>query len=103
MLYDVEFGLWVCGESWLAIKDSLTQRPSSQGWAPGVLLLCCSVWVMCFVSVSFVLGKEKGGGDGDIFLFFLQFLFWLVCYAKENGSAVETVVDVCHGSELKVE
>ena len=25
---------WVCGESWLAIKDSLTHRPSSQGWAP---------------------------------------------------------------------
>ena len=27
-------GTWVCGESWLAIKDSLTHRPSSQGWAP---------------------------------------------------------------------
>ena len=27
-------GTWVCGESWLAIKDSLTHRHSSQGWAP---------------------------------------------------------------------
>ena len=27
-------GTWVCGESWLAIKDSLTHRPSSQGWVP---------------------------------------------------------------------
>ena len=27
------WGTWVCGESWLAIKDSLTHRPSSQGWA----------------------------------------------------------------------
>ena len=35
-----EFGHWVCGESWLAIKDSLTHHPSSQGWAPGVLLSC---------------------------------------------------------------
>ena len=24
----------MCGESWLAIKDSLTHGPSSQGWAP---------------------------------------------------------------------
>ena len=35
-----QFGHWVCGESWLAIKDSLTHRPSSQGWAPDVLLSC---------------------------------------------------------------
>ena len=39
------------------LKDSLTHRPSSQGWAPGVLLficnaLCCFVWhchVMCYI------------------------------------------------------
>ena len=34
--------------SWLAIKDSLTHRPSSQGWAPGVLLSC---YVCVFVNV----------------------------------------------------
>ena len=28
----------MCGESWLAIKDSFTHRPSSQGWTPRVLL-----------------------------------------------------------------
>ena len=36
------------GESWHAIKDSLTHRPSSQGWAPGVLPLCVCV---CLVFV----------------------------------------------------
>ena len=30
----------MCEESWHAIKGSLTHRPSSQGWAPGVLPLC---------------------------------------------------------------
>ena len=29
----MRFGHWVCGESW---HGSLTHRPSSQGWAPGV-------------------------------------------------------------------
>ena len=36
----------MCGESWLAIKDSLTHRPSSQGWAPSVLLSCHVVSVV---------------------------------------------------------
>ena len=26
-------GARTCGESWLTVKDSLTHRPSSQGWA----------------------------------------------------------------------
>ena len=36
----------MCGESWLAIKDSLTHRPSSQGWAPDAQfhLSLCLVW-----------------------------------------------------------
>ena len=46
---DVEFGYWVCGESWL---DSLTHRPSSQGWAPSVLLSC---HVMCICVCVFKL------------------------------------------------
>ena len=39
LLIVVRFGHLVCGESWHAIKGSLTHRPSSQGWAPGVLPL----------------------------------------------------------------
>ena len=43
-----------CGESWLAIKDSLTHRPSSQGWAPecplGSILYVYFVLVSCMVS-----------------------------------------------------
>ena len=35
----------MCGESWHAIKGS---RPSSQGWAPGVLPLCvCACVCVC--------------------------------------------------------
>ena len=42
----------MCGESWLAIKDSLTHRPSSQGWASSVrfyaVLLCaCPCLLLC--------------------------------------------------------
>ena len=40
-----EFGDWVCGEHWCAIK-SLPSIPSSQDSAFSVLLLCmCLVWV----------------------------------------------------------
>ena len=31
LLCDVGFRHWVCGKSWLAVKDTLTHRPSSQG------------------------------------------------------------------------
>ena len=52
---DVEFGYWVCGESWLAIKDSFTHRPRSQGW---VLLsfhvICICVCVFCMDILGFV-------------------------------------------------
>ena len=43
----VRFGHWVCGESWHAIKGSLTHRPSSLGWVPGVLPLSVCVYVLC--------------------------------------------------------
>ena len=40
----------MCGESWLAIKDSLTHLTSSQGWAPecplGSIFIFCAC-VMC--------------------------------------------------------
>ena len=69
----VRFGHWVCGESWHAIKDSLTHRPSSQGWAPGVLpfyvQLCCLSRVCTWM--------EGWGVEGDFFLFCF---IWLVCY-----------------------
>ena len=71
---DVEFGYWVCGESWLAIKDSLTHRPSSQGPA----LMSCHLYLcMCFVGVC-----EYGGGGFYIFIFislsiYLSIYLWL--------------------------
>ena len=52
---------WVYGESWLAIKDSLTHHPSSQGWAPGVLLPHCVV--LSYVCVCVILVCDGGGGD----------------------------------------
>ena len=30
---------WMCGESWLAIKDLQPTIPSSQGWASSVLFI----------------------------------------------------------------
>ena len=53
----------MCGESWLAIKDSLTHRPNSQGWASWCLLglffhaifnfLCVMYIYMCaFICVA---------------------------------------------------
>ena len=47
LLLVVRFGHWVCGES---IKGFLTHRPSSQGWAPGVLPLCVCM-CMCVMCV----------------------------------------------------
>ena len=62
----VRFGHWVCGESWHAIKDSLTHHPSSQGWAPGVLpfyvQVCCLSRVCTWM--------EGWGVEGDFFLFY---------------------------------
>ena len=55
-------GTWVCGESWLAIKDSLTHRPSSQGWAPECPL----------GSILYVLLPRMVSGSG--LLFFLPYM-----------------------------
>ena len=58
LLSVVRFGHWVCGESWHAIKDSLTHHPSSQGWAPGVLPIYVQV-----LSVSYMyLDRGMCGG-----------------------------------------
>ena len=58
----------MCGESWHAMKDSLTHRPSSQGWAPGVLPFLYK----CFVCLLYVLGWRDGGEEGGYLL--LSFL-----------------------------
>ena len=63
-------------ESWLAVKDSLTHRPSFQGWAPGVLLPCCVVLYVCVCVFVFMWVMGEGGS-------FLSFLvIWLVCYIQ---------------------
>ena len=64
---DVEFGCWVCVESWLAIKDSLTHRPGSQGWVP--MPVYCSHVMSCVAICECVLYGYFGicgynvGGD----------------------------------------
>ena len=64
----VRFGHWVCGESWHAIKGSLTHRSSSQGCAPGVLPLCVCMYVCVCVCVF----------DGGLSIFLFVF-GWRVC------------------------
>ena len=79
---DVEFGCWVCGESWLAIKDSLTHRPSSQGWAPSVLLSCHVMRICVCVLYGYfgVCGLYVGGFYLFISLsIYLSIYLWLVC------------------------
>ena len=65
----------MCGESWHAIKDSLTHHPSSQGWAPGVL----PTVYMCKYCLSHIcIWIEGCVVDGNFFLyFFLSFLSFL--------------------------
>ena len=52
----------MCGESWHAMKDSLTHRPSSQGWAPGVLPFLYK----CFVCLLYVLGWKTSDHEWKI-------------------------------------
>ena len=65
----------MCGQSWHAIKDSLTHHPSSQGWAPGALPIYVQV-----LSVSYMYLDRGMCGGWYLLSFFLSFLFWLVCY-----------------------
>ena len=44
----------MCGESWLAIKDSLTHRPSSQGWASWCLLGLFFYAIFNFLCVMYI-------------------------------------------------
>ena len=65
----VEFGYWVCGESWLAIKDTLTHRPSSQGWAPSHVISC---YFMCICVLCGCFGVCKCGGGFIYFSIYLS-------------------------------
>ena len=60
----------MCGESWHAMKDSLTHRPSSQGWAPGVLPFL--VQVFCLYPVCTWM---EGWGEEGGFVSFLLSIF----------------------------
>ena len=55
----------MCGESWHAMKDSLTHRPSSQGWAP----VC--IWME---------GWGEEGGYLLLYFFSIIYILGLVCY-----------------------
>ena len=80
----VELGLWVCGKSWLDIKDSLTHRPSSQGWAPGVLLfVLCRVTLSCDVFVIIIVICILEMEVGIYFFLLFTYLGW---YAIQNNS-----------------
>ena len=50
---------WMCGESWLAIKDLQPTIPSSQGWASSVLfnfhLLLLLYFYMDFYNLLFLM------------------------------------------------
>ena len=61
----------MCGESWHAMKDSLTHRPSSQGWAPGVL----PFFYKCFVCLLYVLGWRDGGRRVATYFFLFYYLY----------------------------
>ena len=73
---------WMCGESWLAIKDSLTHRPSSQGWASE-----CPLGLHVFSHIHVYFSHSKINFKVLVSLFvqvgitFLSSLYMLVCYA----------------------
>ena len=57
-----------------AIKDSLTHRPSSQGWAPSVLLSCHVMCICVCVLYRYILGF------GDICWWWFYFSIYLYTY-----------------------
>ena len=76
----------MCGESWLAIKDSLTHHPSSQGWASSVRL--------CYRLNAFVFLRQicMSKGEGGIFL---SFLVSLIGWYNNFILVLHTCVYVC--------
>ena len=67
----------MCGESWHAMKNSLTHLPSSQGWAHGVQTFLVQV----FCCLLYVLGWRDGCYLLLCFLFYsIIYILGLVCY-----------------------
>ena len=69
----------MCGESWHAMKDSLTHRPSSQGWAPGVLPFFVQVFCLSPVC-TWMEGWGEEGGYLLLCFFSIIYILGLVCY-----------------------
>ena len=69
-------GAGMCGESWLAVKDSLTHHPSSQDWASWyplfVYLACTSVCYKFHLFVRFVM-------VGEIYVLFVWSVYCVSC------------------------
>ena len=63
----------MCGESWLAIKESLIHHPSSQGWASGVHFYFLFYFILCFLVLSGCMSMDRGGIY--FFRYFLTALF----------------------------
>ena len=49
----------MCGESWLAIKESLIHHPSSQGWASGVHFCFLFYFILCFLVLSGCMSMDR--------------------------------------------
>ena len=88
----------MCGESWHAMKDSLTHRPSSQGWAPGVLPFLYK----CFVCLLYVLGWRDGGRRVAILTSFFSIIFilGLVCYKHTIHVYIVQRYSICNNIPL---
>ena len=69
----------MCGESWHAMKDSLTHHPSSQGWAPGVLFFFVQVFCLSPVC-TWMEGWGEEGGYLLLCFFSIIYILGLVCY-----------------------
>ena len=62
-----------------AMKDSLTHRPSSQGWAPGVLPFFVQVFCLSPVC-TWMEGWGEEGGYLLLCFFSIIYILGLVCY-----------------------
>ena len=85
-------------ESWHAIKGSLTHRPSSQGWAPGVLPLCvcvcvCVCLVVCQVFLYLGGGFVCGGLGGWFWVLSPSMLYtWFFHATFRNACTIQTTI-----------
>ena len=61
------------------MKDSLTHRPSSQGWGPGVLTLFVQVFCLSPVC-TWMEGWGEEGGYLLLYFFSITYILGLVCY-----------------------